>query len=219
LSLTPPLTTVVFDIGGVLLDWDPRHLYRKLFDGDDGAMEAFLSEVCTLQWHVQHDLGHPAAPSCQKLAERYPEQADLIWAWARRTEEMVAGPIAGTVSILLELNQRGVPCYGLSNMEAETFPVRLERYPFLRLLDGFVISGHEGVVKPDPRIFRLLLERFGLEPGQTLFVDDSPANVTAAEKLGIRGWHFTSPEALRSELVAAGLLAALRPADGAGGAR
>src|SRR5579875_1174270 len=176
---------VVFDIGGVLLEWNPRHLYRKLFS-DPAAMERFLSEVCTMQWHHAHDLGVPFAESCARLAEEHPEFAEEIWAWGRRSEEMIAGPISGTVEILRELGAAGVRRYALTNMEAETYPLRRERYDFLRWFDGTGVSSAEGVAKPDPRIFRLLVERFGLEPARTVMIDDSEVNVAAAAEMGLQ---------------------------------
>jgi 2-haloacid dehalogenase len=202
-----PAQAVVFDLGGVLLDWDPRYLYRKLFD-DEAAMERFLAQVCTPEWHAAHDRGVPFARSCAALAARHPEQADLIWAWGLRSEEMVAGPIDGTVEILRELRARPVALYALTNMEAETYPVRSERFDFLRWFDGTMVSSSEGVIKPDPEIFHRLLARFGLRAETTLFIDDSARNVEAARSLGIRSERFRSPEALRSRLVAEGVLAA-----------
>jgi 2-haloacid dehalogenase len=201
----PSIAAVIFDIGGVLLDWNPRHLYRKLFD-DEQAMERFLAEVCTLKWHESNDLGVPFDVSCGELAARHPESADLIWAWGRRSEEMVAGPIAGTVEILRELRQRSVRCYALTNMEAETYPRRLERYEFLRWFDGTVVSSSEGIAKPDPRIFHLLMERFGLAPETTLLIDDSERNIEAAATLGMQTVRFESPEDLRRRLEDVGVL-------------
>ncbi|HWE09244.1 MAG TPA: HAD family phosphatase [Solirubrobacteraceae bacterium] len=199
------IEAVVFDIGGVLLDWNPRYLYRKLFD-DEEAMEWFLAEICTLTWHEANDLGVPFEVSCGELAARHPDYAERIWAWGRRSEEMVAGPISGTVEILRELRRRSVPCYALTNMEAETYPRRLERYEFLRWFDGTVVSSAEGIAKPDARIFHLLMERFGLAAESTLLIDDSERNIEAAEKLGMQTMRFESPEDLRRRLVEVGLL-------------
>lgn len=195
---------VVFDIGGVLLDWDPRHLYRQLFDDPD-KMADFLARICTTDWHHAHDLGTGIAQSCQELAREHPEHAEMIMAWSERGEEMIAGPIEGTVAVLAELQSAGVPCFALSNMEAETFPVRRARFEFMRSFDGCVISGIEGVAKPDPAIFELLLERHGLDPRRTAFIDDSPGNVAAAGALGIAAIRFVSPDDLRRELRALGL--------------
>ncbi|MGH2859012.1 MAG: HAD family hydrolase, partial [Solirubrobacteraceae bacterium] len=200
----PSSLAVVFDIGGVLLDWNPRPLYRKLFD-DALEIERFLAEVCTLEWHADHDRGMPMEDSCARLAAAHPEQAEVILAWARRSEEMVAGPIAGSVEILGELLDAGVPCYALTNMEAETYPLRLARYDFLRRFRGTVVSSAEGVVKPEPVIFLRLLERYSLPEAGTLLIDDSERNVRAARAVGMRAVLFHSPEQLRDELVAAGL--------------
>ena len=200
-----PIDAVVFDIGGVLLEWDPRNLYRKLFD-DEAEMERFLREVCTLDWHEAHDRGVPAEESCARLAAAHPERSELIFAWARRSEEMVAGPIAGTVEILGELKGAGVPCYALTNMEAETYPQRLRRYPFMSWFDGTVVSSSEGVVKPDAAIFRRLLTRFGLNPHATVMIDDSAKNLVTAASLGMTPIEFRGPEQLRERLVALGLL-------------
>ncbi len=201
------IEAVVFDIGGVLLDWNPRYLYRELF-ADEEAMERFLAEVCTIEWHRANDLGVPYAESCAALAERHPEQADMIWAWGRRTEEMIGGPIDGTVQILRELLAAGVPCYALTNMEAETYPLRRERYDFMRWFAGTVVSSHEHVAKPEPEIFHRLLERFGLTARSTLLIDDSQVNVDAARDVGMRALRFESPEQARAQLQQAGLLTA-----------
>ena len=202
---------VVFDLGGVLLDWNPRYLYRKLFRGDEAAMERFLAEVCTIEWHRAHDLGVPPEHTCAQLAQAHPEQADLIWAWSRRSEEMIAGPIEGSVELLAELRNAGIRCYALTNMERETYPLRRDRYPFMRWFDGAVVSAFEGVAKPDPAIFELLLDRFDLARSETLFVDDSPANVRAARSAGMQAVEFDSPARLRETLTEAGLLNGVSP--------
>lgn len=199
------IAAVVFDIGGVLLDWDPRHLYRKLFD-DEEKMNSFLREVCTLEWHDAHDRGKPADVSCGELAATHPEHGELIWAWTRRSEEMIAGPISEGVELLRDLKAAGVPCYALTNMEVETYPQRLERFPFLRWFDGIVVSGFEGVAKPDVEIFELLLKRFELTPASTLLIDDSARNVRAALSLGMQAVQFRSASELRQLLEEAGLL-------------
>ena len=200
------IEAVIFDIGGVLLDWNPRHLYRKVFDGDDVAMERFLARVCSPAWHDPHDRGASTAPSCALLAREHPEHADAIWAWLTRGEEMVAGAFAETVEILTELTRSGTACYALSNMEAETFPLRLERFEFFGLFAGIVISGLEGVAKPDRRIFEILIERFGLDTRATLFIDDNEANLRPASALGMATVHYRSAEGLRRSLRSVGLL-------------
>lgn len=199
------IETVVFDIGGVLLDWDPRHLYRKVFD-DEAAMEAFLGRVCTPAWHAPHDRGASTADSCARLVEAHPGHREEIWAWMTRGEEMVAGSIDESVEILAELHRSGVACYALSNMEAETFPRRRQRFAFFAVFDGIVISGNEGVAKPDPAIFELLLRRFRLDARTTLFIDDNAVNLAPASALGMATVLFESPEGLRRALHEADLL-------------
>jgi 2-haloacid dehalogenase len=196
---------VVFDLGGVLLDWDPRHLYRGLFD-DEAEMERFLSEVCTMEWHHAHDLGVPPEETIPPLVKAHPEYAQMIRAWPERSEEMLAGPIDASVEILRELKDAGVPVYALTNMETWTYPGRRERYPFLGWFEGTVVSGFEGVAKPDRKVFDLLLDRFGLTPDTTLFIDDSPKNVAAARAAGIQAIEFESPAQLRQRLEEADLL-------------
>lgn len=197
---------IVFDLGGVLLDWNPRHLYRKLFDGDDAAMERFLANVCTIEWHHAHDLGVPPERTCTELAKAHPDQAELIWAWSRRSEEMISGPIDGTVAVLSDLKTAGVPCYALTNMERETYPLRVERFEFMGWFEGTVVSGFEGVAKPDLAIFELLLDRFGLDPSETVMVDDSSVNIRAARSAGMQAIEFESPDRLREWLERAGVL-------------
>jgi 2-haloacid dehalogenase len=201
------IDAVIFDLGGVLLDWNPRYLYRKLFD-DEEAMERFLSEVCTMKWHEANDRGVPFEVTCAQLAAEHPEHAEHIWAWGTRTEEMVGGPIDGTVAILRELTQESsVRLFALTNMEAHTYPLRRERYDFLGWFEGTVVSSSEGVIKPDARIYRVLLDRYGLQAGSTLMIDDSPRNIEAARALGMPTVLFESAEALRRELQGAGVLA------------
>ena len=199
-SLEPQLVdAVAFDIGGVFLDWDPRYLYRKLIPDEDDR-ERFLLEVCSPAWHAEQDLGRGIADSCGELARTHPDQAELIWAWANRNEEMVGAVIEGSVEILHQLRLRGVKCYALSNMEREAFASRLARYSFLSEFDGWVVSGQEGVAKPSEEIFRRLLSRFGLDATRTLFVDDRKLNVDAAEALGFRTCLFSTPSSLRGAL-------------------
>ena len=200
----PGIAAVAFDIGGVLLDWNPRHLYRKLFT-DPAGMEEFLGRICTPQWHHAHDLGADVERSCRELAGSHPAQADLIMAWARRGEEMIAGQLDQGVEVLAEVKAAGVPCYALSNMEADTFAVRRSRYRFFDLFDGCVISGVERVAKPDRRIFQILLSRYGLDPSSTVFVDDTEVNVEAARALGIVAVRYAGASQLRRDLRERGL--------------
>lgn len=198
------ISAVVFDLGGVLLDWDPRHVYRSVFD-DPAEMEDFLARICTADWHRAHDLGADVGESCERLAQAYPSYRDAIMAWADRYEEMAAGQFDETVAVLADVVSAGIPCYALSNMEPDAFRVRCDRFPFMRWFDGHVISGIEGVAKPDQRIFEVLIDRHGLEPAATVFVDDSAANVAAAGSLGLRALQFASARRLRQDLSALGV--------------
>src|SRR3984893_15686504 len=150
---------VVFDLGGVLIDWDPRHLYRKLFAGDEPAMEQFLETVCTHEWNRCQDAGRSFAEGARLLKAEHPDKAELIDAYGGRFGEMLSGPIAGSVEILAELKARGTPLYGLTNWSSETYKPAFERFDFLRWFQGILVSGEVGVIKPDPRIFELLFER------------------------------------------------------------
>jgi 2-haloacid dehalogenase len=199
-------SVVVFDLGGVLVDWNPRYLYRKLFNGDVAAMEMFLTEVCTPDWNERQDAGRRFAEAEAALIRHHPDKAKLIRAWHARFDEMIAGAIDGTVAVLEELKARGAPLYALTNWSAETFAPQRGRFPFLGHFQGILVSGDEGVIKPDPRIFRLLLQRFDLRAEDAVFIDDNPVNVRAAGGLGIHGIHFRSPGALREELGVLGLL-------------
>jgi 2-haloacid dehalogenase len=199
-------SVVVFDLGGVLIDWNPRYLYRKLFNGDVAAMEMFLTEICTPDWNERQDAGRRFAEAEAELIRRHPDKAKLIRAWHARFDEMIAGAIDGTVAVLEELKSRGAPLYALTNWSAETFAPQRGRFAFLGHFQGILVSGDEGVIKPDPRIFRLLLERYDLRAGDAVFIDDNPDNARAASDLGIHGIHFQSPGALREELGVLGLL-------------
>jgi 2-haloacid dehalogenase len=199
-------SVAVFDLGGVLIDWNPRYLYRKLFDGDDEGMEHFLATICTSHWNAQQDAGRTLAEACALLKRDHPEHARFIDAWMERYDEMLAGPIHGTVDLLAELRSRGVPIYALSNWSAETFPAALKRFDFLHWFRGVLLSGHVRLLKPDPRIFRLFFETHGVDPAQAVYIDDLRPNVEAAAALGMHGIHFSEPAALRRELTRIGLI-------------
>ena len=199
-------SVVVFDLGGVLIDWDPRHLYRKLFGGDEAAMEHFLATVCTHDWNRCQDAGRSFAEGARLLKTEHPDKAALIEAYGMRFAEMIAGPIPGSVEILTELKDRGTPLFALTNWSAETYPPARERFEFLSWFRGILVSGEVGVIKPDPRIFELLIERYGIDPESAVYIDDVEENAAAARPFGIHPIHFTTPAALRRELVALGLL-------------
>jgi 2-haloacid dehalogenase len=197
---------VIFDLGGVLIDWDPRFLYRKLFHGDEPAMEDFLTTVCTVEWNRGQDAGRCCADAVRLLQDRHPDKAELIEAYYTRFDEMMAGPIVGSVEILGELHRRRTPLYGLSNFSAETYPLAIQRFDFIRLMRNVVISGEVKALKPDPRIYQILFDRCGIDPSQTVFIDDVAANIETARRLGLYGILFTGPDALRRELAELRLL-------------
>jgi 2-haloacid dehalogenase len=195
---------VVFDLGGVLIDWNPRYLYRGLF-ADETAMERFLAEVCTPAWNHSMDAGRPTAEAISELIAAHPDQADLIRAWRARAAEMLGGAYEDVVAVMRELRAAGVSVYALSNWSAETFGEARSRFPFLSEFDGILISGEIMAAKPDPVIFRTFLERFGLIPSRVLFLDDQPLNVAAARASGIEAIQFESAATLRRELAGRGL--------------
>jgi 2-haloacid dehalogenase len=200
----PAPSTVVFDVGGVLVDWNPRYLYRKLLP-DQPAVERFLAEVCTSEWNVEQDRGRPWAEAVTQLTARFPERAALITAYHERWGEMVGGAFDGTVEVLRELRDAGVPLYALTNYSAEKFAQTRARFGFLDWFDGIVVSGDEQLVKPDPRIYQVLLDRYRLAAEATVYLDDAPANVAAARALGMTGLRFTDPDRLRADLTRLGL--------------
>lgn len=199
------IDTVVFDLGGVLIDWNPRHLYRRLFD-DEAAMERFLAEVCTGAWNERQDAGRPWSEAVATLSAEFPEHASMIAAFRDRWTEMLAGPIHASVAVLAELKARGVRLYALTNWSHETFPLALQMYDFLHWFDGIVVSGEERLIKPDPRIYRCLFDRYGVEPAQAIYIDDARRNVDAAAALGMHAWWFQGADGLRTWLASHGLV-------------
>ena len=200
------IQAVVFDLGGVCIDWDPRHLYRKLFAGDDAAMERFLTDVCSQEWNAELDGGRSWTEAIETLSQEHPESRALIAAFRERWVEMLGGPIDDTVTVLDRLHRDGIPIYALSNWSAETYPIARPLFPFLEWFAGVVISGAEGVRKPDPRIFRVLLDRYDLEAATTAFVDDVAENVAAAGEIGMAGILYRDGHSLRADLRRLGLL-------------
>lgn len=197
---------MVFDLGGVLLEWNPRHLYRGLFGEDVKGMERFLAEVVGPDWNERQDAGRSWDEAIAEAIALHPEHAALIRAYRERWEEMLGGAFTDSVAILDELRGTGVRLFALTNWSQYTFPYALARYPFLGWFEDIVVSGKEGIVKPDPSIFRLLLSRFGIEAGRSVFIDDKPKNVEAASLLGFHAIHFCSALQLRRDLASLGLL-------------
>jgi 2-haloacid dehalogenase len=204
-ELLTRISAVVFDIGNVLIEWNPRHLYRKIFvdrDGmpDDAQVERFLSTICTQQWNEKQDAGRSLEAGTAELLARHPDHAAAIRAFYGRFQEMMPGEIPGSVGILKALKARRCPVFGLSNFTRETFAPTRARFSFLGLLGGIVVSGEEGVMKPAPEIYRILASRYDLQPGSTLFIDDTAANISAAESLGFHGHHFRDAAGLAARL-------------------
>lgn len=200
------IDTVIFDLGAVLIDWDPRYLYRKLFD-EESEMEHFLQNICTSEWNSQQDAGRSWAEATDLLIAQHPAYQDQITAFWQRWPEMLNGPIEGTVSILKRLEEQGNHrLVALTNWSAETWPFAWEQYDFLQIFEGILVSGQENMKKPDPMIYQLLLSRYDITPHRSVFIDDSINNVTAAREQGIQAIHFTGPKQLEQELVQLGVL-------------
>lgn len=192
--------TIIFDFGGVLINWDPRNLYRKIFDNEE-EMEWFLEHICTMDWNLKQDEGRPFADAVKLLQKEHANYAAHIDAYHTRWPEMLNGEITGSVEILKELQEKGYTVYGLTNWSAETFPLAFEQFVFLQTLHGIVVSGDEKLVKPNPAIFNLLLKRYNLMAEECVFIDDNAHNIESARALGFNAIHFSSPQHLRQELI------------------
>lgn len=197
---------VIFDVGNVLFPWNPRSLYERLI-GNDRALDAFLADVLTMEWHVQHDLGRPFAETSAELIARHPEHADLIAAWGPRFNETLGPPLPGMAELLTELDARGHPLFVITNFSGEFFRAFAPLHPdIFGRFRNIVVSGDEGLIKPDPAIYALALRRFGLQGPDAVFIDDSLANVAGAADAGIHALHFTGAAPLRADLSRLGLL-------------
>jgi 2-haloacid dehalogenase len=198
------INTIIFDFGGVLIDWNPRYMYRDEFE-ESSEMEDFLSEVCTDDWNLQQDKGRSLAEGTRILQDRFPEHAVKIRLFYDQWEKMVKGDIPQNVSLLRKLKEK-YKLYGLTNWSAETFPIVFKRYSFFTLFDGIVISGEEKLIKPDKKIFEIMLERYQLEAKNALFIDDNINNIRSAKELGFETIHVQEKTDLKTELCALGLL-------------
>jgi 2-haloacid dehalogenase len=200
------VNSVVFDLGGVLVDWDPRYLLRKVMTGREAEMEAILSDVLNHEWNLERDTGDSWPAAMARAAAEHPQWADVFRAYDERWGETLGGSHEDTVAILRELHERGVPLYALSNWSAQKFPHAEERFDWLECFDGIVVSGRVKLVKPKPEIFQHLLETYGLAAPEVFFVDDFEPNIVAARELGMYAHHFHGADALRADLEAHGLL-------------
>ena len=191
---------LIFDVGGVVLDWNPRHLFRTLIP-DEAQREWFLAEVCSPQWNLQMDAGKPSAEAVAELSAEYPEHAALIRAYWDRWPEMLGGPVPGTADLLADLAADGRDLYAITNFNGEVWPVTLAKFPVLNCFRDVVVSSVAGMTKPGREIFDLALRRFGVAAGDCLFIDDVAANVAGARAAGIAAVQFTSAPALRRLLL------------------
>jgi 2-haloacid dehalogenase len=199
------ISTVVFDVGRVLFEWDLRHLFAKLI-ADSDELDWFLEHVVTPEWHFQHDAGRPLAEMAAELTAQYPRYGSMIDAYRTRFNETIPGPVPGSLEIVNDLAAQGVPLFAITNFGAEFWEGFRPTQPIFDLFGDIVVSGVEKLVKPDPAIYALARERFGLQPGEAIFVDDNHANVVSARANGFAAHHFTDAGPLRSELEAIGLL-------------
>ncbi len=198
-------TSVIFDIGKVLIHWDPRGLYEKLIDNPE-ELDWFLEEVVNFEWHHEHDRGLSYAVSLSQKAMDFPQYTDLIYAYRERWSETIPGQNDEVVKLLYDLESKKVPLYALTNYSAETFPELAEEFPWVQAFENIVVSGEIGLVKPELPIYHLAKDRFGVEDGEALFIDDKLANIKAGEAVGFVGHHFTDAKKLEKDLKARGLL-------------
>jgi 2-haloacid dehalogenase len=194
------IDTIIFDLGGVLIDWNPRYLYRKIFN-TEAEVSWFLQNICTSEWNDQQDAGRSFAEATRELIAKHPEYESAIAAWYDRWQETISGPIDGTVNILKDIkDSKQFRLYALTNWSAETFPWALENFPFLHWFEGIVVSGVEKCRKPLPQFFHILFDRYDVDPSRAVFIDDNMANIAGAEALGLNTIPFKSPEQLHREL-------------------
>ena len=199
--------SVIFDVGRVLFDWDLRYLFAKLID-DAGGLEWFVTNVVTPQWHFQHDAGRPLADMLPELKAEYPAHAPLIDAYATRFNETIPGPMPGSLELVERLDDAGVPLFAITNFGHEFWEGFRPTQPVFDRFRDIIVSGTEKLIKPDPAIYALAIERFGIDPAGALFIDDVAPNIAGAEAVGIAGHRFVDAETLERELVARGYLSA-----------
>jgi 2-haloacid dehalogenase len=196
---------VIFDVGGVLIEWHPKYLYSKLLE-DEAAIDAFLTEIGFNEWNLALDAGGRWEPAIADLVARFPHYKELIEAAHLRWHEMLPGDLPGTVAILERLSKAGVPLYAITNFSSEKFMEARARWPFFSLFRDIVVSGDERLLKPESEIFRICLERNGLKAEDCVFIDDAARNIAGAQAVGIDAILFETPEQLERDLAARGLL-------------
>lgn len=204
--IQPEIDTIIFDLGGVLIDWNPRHLYRKIFKTEE-EIEWFLQNVCTSDWNEQQDAGRSFEEATNELLANFPDHAVAIRAWYDRWEETINGSIPDTVEILRQIKgSKKYRLYALTNWSEQTFPWALRNFEFLHWFEGIVVSGHEKTRKPFPEFYQILLDRYQINPAKAIFIDDVHRNILGGQAVGIQGLHFQSPLQLKDDLVRLGLL-------------
>ena len=195
------LKNMIFDLGGVLIDWNPEYVYLDVFNEDREKMKWFFDEICTMDWNENQDAGYPLEKATEERVKLFPEYEEWIRIYYGRWEEMLGKQIDGTVAILKQLiDNPNYKVVALTNWSAETFPVALERFDFLHWFEGIVVSGTEKMRKPFNEIYELTLNRFNIEASQSLFIDDNARNIEAAKKMGINTIRFNNPTQLKYEL-------------------
>jgi 2-haloacid dehalogenase len=192
------IENIIFDFGGVLVDWNPRHLYKSHFK-DENEMEYFLKNICTEDWNLEQDRGRTLKEGTILLQSKFPEFHAMIQLFYDEWETMLKSEIPETVSLLYKLKTK-YKIYGLTNWSAETISIAYDRFPFFKEFDGIVVSGHEKMIKPNKEIYHLLLNRYNLKAEDTIFIDDNLKNIRAAEEIGLHGIHFESPAQLEKKL-------------------
>ena len=200
------INTIIFDLGGVLIDWNPRKVYRTIFKTEN-EIDWFFENICTSDWNENQDAGYSISKATEELEAQYPEWEKEIRAFYGRWVEMLGGPIQETVDLFKELKQnQSLKFYALTNWSAETFPIAIERFEFLEWFDGILVSGEEKTRKPFPGFYQKLLDKYSIDSFKAIFIDDNLRNVKAGENLGIKGIHFTDPANLKMRLIELKLL-------------
>ncbi len=191
------IKNIIFDLGGVLIDWNPEYVYLKVFNNDRGKMNWFFDNICTFDWNENQDAGYPLKKATEERIKLFPQYENLIKIYYGRWEEMLGGPINKSVDILEKVYKKNNHnIYALTNWSAETFPIALKKFNFLKWFDGIVVSGEEKIRKPFKKIYQITMNRFNINPNETIFIDDNLRNIKAARKLNIKGIHFQNPEKL-----------------------
>ncbi len=195
------IDTIIFDLGGVLIDWNPKYVYREVFNGDEKKVDWFLDTICTSDWNVEQDAGRTFKDATEFLINQYPQYEQWIRIYYNRWEDMLGGPIQDSVLLLEKLKKANThQLYALTNWSDEAFPVALQRYDFLQHFEGILVSGTEKMRKPFPKIYELILDRYNLNAEKSVFIDDNADNVLGAQKVGMKAIQYKNSQQLINEL-------------------